>query len=83
MGHVYQRRFWSSVITTDEECFCVLRYIEANPLRAKLVTRAEDWVWGSLWERTTHGRAILACPPVSLPPNWSDLVNQGPGPLVV
>jgi hypothetical protein len=29
----------------------VMRYVEANPLRAKLVTRAQDWPWSSLSEK--------------------------------
>ncbi len=31
------------------------RYIEANPLRAGLVARAEDWRWSSLWARENAG----------------------------
>jgi len=30
----------------------LIRYIEANALRAKLVRKAEDWDYGSLIERT-------------------------------
>jgi hypothetical protein len=29
----------------------VLRYVERNPLRAKLVKEAEAWRWSSLWHR--------------------------------
>lgn len=46
-GHVWQGRFKSPVIQNDEHLLTVLRYIEANPLRAKLVPRAEDYPWSS------------------------------------
>ena len=46
-GHVWQGRFKSPVIQNDEHLLTVLRYIEANPLRAKLVKRAELYPWSS------------------------------------
>jgi putative transposase len=46
-GHVWQGRFKSPVIQNDEHLLAVLRYIEANPLRAALVQRAEEYPWSS------------------------------------
>jgi putative transposase len=46
-GHVWQGRFKSPVIQNDEHLLNVLRYIEANPLRAKLVKRADEYPWSS------------------------------------
>jgi putative transposase len=46
-GHVWQGRFKSPVIQNDEHLLNVLRYIEANSLRAKVVRRAEDYRWSS------------------------------------
>jgi putative transposase len=46
-GHVWQGRFKSPVVQNDEHLLTVLRYIEANPLRAGLVRRAEDYPWSS------------------------------------
>ncbi len=46
-GHVWQGRFKSPIIQNDEHLLAVLRYIEANPLRAGLVRRAEDYPWSS------------------------------------
>lgn len=74
-GHVYQGRYWSRHIATDGEYLRVLRYVEANALRAGLVARAEDWQWSSLWGRAHRRRVALAEPPVDLPPDWSALVN--------
>ena len=46
-GHVWQGRFKSPVIQSDEHLLTVLRYIEANPLRAGLVKRADEYRWSS------------------------------------
>jgi putative transposase len=46
-GHVWQGRFKSPVIENDEHLLNVLRYIEANPLRAAIVERAEEYKWSS------------------------------------
>jgi putative transposase len=47
-GHVWQGRFKAFPIEDDDHLRTVLRYVERNPLRAELVTRAEDWRWSSL-----------------------------------
>jgi putative transposase len=46
-GHLWQGRFKSPVIQTDEHLLTVLRYIEANPLRARIVKRAGEYPWSS------------------------------------
>jgi putative transposase len=46
-GHVWQGRFKSPLIEDDGHLLTVLRYIEANPLRAKMVERAGDYPWSS------------------------------------
>src|SRR4051812_7104268 len=51
-GHVWQGRFRSPVIEDDDHLLTVLRYIEANPLRARLVAEAGDFRWSSFG---THG----------------------------
>ena len=40
-GHVWQGRFKAFPIEQDEHLLTVLRYIERNPIRAGLVSRAE------------------------------------------
>jgi putative transposase len=46
-GHVWQGRFKSPVIQDDDHLLTVLRYIEANPLRAKLAEHAGEYRWSS------------------------------------
>jgi putative transposase len=38
-------------VQADEHFLTVEGYVERNALRAKLVRRAEDWRWSSLWRR--------------------------------
>ncbi|HEX4149094.1 MAG TPA: transposase, partial [Pirellulales bacterium] len=47
-GALCQGRFRSFPIEEDEHFTTVCRYVERNPLRAKLVARAEHWRWSSL-----------------------------------
>lgn len=47
-GHIYQGRYKSFPIQDEEHLHTVLRYVEANPLRAKLAKNAQDWPWSSL-----------------------------------
>ncbi len=51
IGHLYQGRYKSFPVQTDEYFLTAIRYIERNPLRARLVSLAQDWQWGSLWRR--------------------------------
>ena len=45
-GHLWQGRFGS--VAMDEAHFVTaLRYVALNPVRARLVARAEDWAWSS------------------------------------
>jgi putative transposase len=78
-GHVYQGRYKSFPVASDEHLLAVLRYVERNPLRAQLVDRAEEWQWGSLYRRqhgTPQERALLCEPPVALGRNWVKRVNR-------
>ena len=47
-GHVWQGRFKAFPAQDDEHLVAVLRYVERNPVRAELVSRAEHWKWSSL-----------------------------------
>jgi putative transposase len=46
-GHVWQGRFKSPVIQDDPHALVVLRYIEANSLRAGRVTYLASYPWSS------------------------------------
>jgi len=77
-GHLYQGRFKSFPVQSDEHLLTVLRYVERNPLAAGLVKKAQLWRWSSLWARMNGDdeiRALLSPWPVECPPDWSDRVN--------
>ena len=45
-GHLWQERFYSTVM--DEiHLLQAVRYVELNPVRAKLCDKAQDWKWSS------------------------------------
>ena len=78
-GPVYQGRFKSFPVQSDEHFLAVARYVEQNALQADLVERAQDWRWGSLWRRTsrrTEAVALLSNWPVPRPADWIRRVNR-------
>jgi len=76
-GHLYQGRFKSFPVETDDHFYTVVRYVERNALRANLATSAEGWRWGSLWRRVQHARSpLLAAWPLPEPEDWTKLVNR-------
>lgn len=82
-GHLYQGRFKSFPVETDEHLLRLCRYVERNPLRAGLVSRGEQWRWGSLWHRvrgTDTGMCRLHMPPIDFPKNWLQTVNTPQSP---
>jgi putative transposase len=68
-GHVWQGRFKSPVIEDDTHLLVVLRYIEANPVRAKIVEDAAEHRWSSYpCHGLGHDDALL-----SPFPEWEEL----------
>jgi putative transposase len=45
-GHLWQGRFYSCVLGEDH-LWNAVRYVELNPVRAGIVSRAEDYRWSS------------------------------------
>jgi putative transposase len=80
-GHIYQGRYKSFPVQSDEHFLTVCRYVERNALRAGLVERAEEWRWCSLWRRGQSGEesAILLPQdrwPAKPPRDWARAVNR-------
>lgn len=46
-GHVFQGRFKSDPIESDESLINVIRYVHNNPVKAKLVKKPMDYQWSS------------------------------------
>jgi putative transposase len=88
-GHLYQGTYKSFPVETDEHLLTVCRYVERNPVRAKLVGRAEDWTWSSAARRhrssdkllsATPNTPPLAPLPLDPPRDWLAFVNSAPLP---
>ena len=78
-GHLYQGRYKSFLIQTDAHLLTVLKYIERNPVRAKLSKRVESWKWGSAYRRiygTKKARALLAVSPTPLPYRYRAWIHE-------
>jgi putative transposase len=45
-GHFWQGRF-GAVVMDEQHLAAALRYVSLNPVRARLVKRAQDWRWSS------------------------------------
>jgi hypothetical protein len=62
---VFQGRFWSEAIESEQHLLELARYIVNNPVRAGIVDAASDWPWSSM-------RAALALvrPPRFLATRW-------------
>ena len=78
-GPLYQGRFKSFPVQQDEHFLTLCRYVEANARRAKLVARAEDWPWCSLWVRRRGKSALRPWVqpwPTDRPRNWLAEVNR-------
>jgi putative transposase len=82
-GHLYQHRYHSFVIESERQYFTVMRYVEANAVRAGVVPEAHLWRWSSLAERGGVNRELLSPGPLPLPEGWVDLVNQSLPPDVL
>ena len=75
-GHIWQGRYKSFMVEKESYYLTLIRYIEANPYRAKLTKRAEDWEYSSLYERVKRDRELLSEPYIKLYDKWIEYVNQ-------
>lgn len=72
-GHLYQGRYKSFPVQTDEYFLTLCRYVEQNPLRAKLVKHFLEWRWSSVWRRergTQKQQELLDAWPTSRPEKY-------------
>jgi len=61
----------------DKRAAALLRYVEANPVRAEIVQDAADWPWSSYAVRRGRSAGFELTPgPVALPPDWTRRVHR-------
>ena len=82
-GHLYQGRYKSFIIDRDDYLFAVIKYVEHNAVRAKLVRSCEDWQWGSAWRRiygTAQEKKLLDQESFQLPDDYLNWINTAENP---
>ena len=47
VGHLFQERYGSEIISDDKYVLEVSRYIHLNPVRANMVKKPEEYMWSS------------------------------------
>ncbi|MCU0914657.1 MAG: transposase [Planctomycetes bacterium] len=56
-GHLWQGRFYSCALE-GRHVWTAIKYVELNPMRAKLCRRAWEYVWSSAAAHTHFGRGV-------------------------
>jgi putative transposase len=78
-GHFWQGRF-GAVVMDEQYLAAALRYVSLNPVRARLVGRAQDWRWSST-RAHLRGRddGLTALAPIKERfPRFADLLASAP-----
>ncbi len=82
-GYLWQGRFASAPMD-DGHLMAAARYVELNPVRAKLAARAEDWPWSSARAHLA-GRddgVVNVAPLLEREPDWANFLAGGLDPGV-
>jgi putative transposase len=75
-GAVYQGRYRASRVHEESYFYRAARYVERNPVRAKLTRRPDKWMWSSASHVAPIQGIQLAEWPLPRPEGWTDFVNQ-------
>jgi putative transposase len=77
-GYLWQGRFASCPMDEAHLLACA-RYVELNPLRARLARRARDWRWSSARAHLagTDDGLVRVRPLLALAPDWPDFLAEG------
>jgi len=77
-GYLWQGRF-ASVAMDEPHLLACARYVELNPVRAKLARRPSDWRWSSARAHLDgkDDRLVAARPLLELVPDWAAFLRGG------
>jgi putative transposase len=78
-GHLFQSRF-ASVPMDPAHLMRAVRYVSLNPVRARLVAKAEDWKWSSVRAHLagTDDTLVTVRPVLDRVACFADLLQSGP-----
>jgi putative transposase len=76
-GHLFQSRF-ASVAMDESHLRSAVSYVSLNPVRARIVSRAEDWVWSSVRAHLAgeDDSLVSVCPVLDRWPNFRGLLLE-------
>ncbi|HEY1214984.1 MAG TPA: transposase [Bryobacteraceae bacterium] len=79
-GHLFQSRF-SSVAMDEGHLMSAVRYVSLNPVRARLVARAEEWKWSSVQAHLagSDDGLVKVEPVLKRTPQFIDWLAEGTG----
>ena len=77
-GYLWRGRFASCPMDERHLMACA-RYVELNPVRAKLVRRARDWPWSSVRAHLggEDDGLVRVRPLLALAPDWAAFLAEG------
>jgi putative transposase len=80
-GHLWQERFHSFVMD-EPHLLAAVRYVELNPVRAKLCNRADKWEWSSARAHLhrTDDALVTVAPMLERINNWSSYLDTTESP---
>lgn len=59
-GSLFEQRYTDTPMRDEAHLVATIRYLWANPVRAGLVDRVEDWPW-STWDGSPLQRLLEGC----------------------
>jgi len=77
-GHLWQGRFFSCVLN-EPHVYAAVRYVENNPVRAKMIDKPEDYKWSSArFHVYKHPDSVLAegCYLTETVKDWREYLNE-------
>ncbi len=80
-GHLFQGRF-ASYPMDEAHLMAAVRYVENNPVAARMVTQAQDWPWSSAkshvrGQRTRIDPLTDIAALAGIAPNWRAMLRRG------
>ncbi len=76
-GHLWQGRYKSFIVEEDSYLLTLLKYVEANPKRAKIVKDCIKYKYSSAYNRVKNkDDDLLDILPIELPDDWYNFINE-------
>lgn len=76
-GHLWQERFHSFVMD-EPHLEAAVKYVEVNPVKARLCKNPQDWRWSSVHTHLSaeDDRLVSVRPMLEKFPNWAEFLEQ-------